>query len=325
MATIDVGEPMTEDRAGEEMVLVLPDCSVYGASAGIIMEKTVAIIGNSGTNARPWTDAFLLAGWQVRCLVREPHRVAPRPRLTPAMLELAAVRSYGPALNGVDVLALITPAQPEQVEWETGLIDAARRAGVAAIIKLSVMGAEIPAPISPFARWAAGVEGVLRASRMPHILLRANGFMQNLLRQRGGIAAGNYVEPLGTAAVSYVDVRDLAAVAVAVADGPFDGRALALTGAAALTGEQMAGALATALGRPVRFVSPALPLFRAALAERGVPAWQIDALVELYEAVHAGRAPHLSTLSADIAAVTGGRPRSFDEFARSAFGQQAGT
>ena len=29
-----------------------------------------------------------------------------------------------------------------------------------------------------------------------------------------GIVAGSYVEPLGTAAVSYVDVRDLAAVAV---------------------------------------------------------------------------------------------------------------
>jgi uncharacterized protein YbjT (DUF2867 family) len=288
------------------------------------LQKTIAIIGTSGTNARPWTDAFLLGGWRVRCLVREPHQVAPRSRLTPAMLNLSDARGYGPALSGVDVLALITPAQPEQVEWETGLIDAARRVGVRAIIKLSVLGAEIAAPISPFARWAAAVEAALRTSRMPHILLRANGFMQNLLRQRATILAGSYVEPLGTAAVSYVEVRDLAAVAVAVADGPFDGRALALTGAAALTGEQMAGALTTALGRPVRFLSPPLPLFRAALAERGMPAWQSEALCELYEAVLAGRAPHLATLSADIASVTGRPPRSFAEFALSQFATQAG-
>jgi uncharacterized protein YbjT (DUF2867 family) len=288
------------------------------------VEKTVAIIGASGTNARPWTDAFLLGGWRVRCLVRQPGRVPPRPRLTPATFDLSDPRGYGPALSGVGVLALITPAQPEQVEWETGLIDAAWRVGVTGIIKLSVLGAEIAAPISAFARWAAAVEAALRASRMPHILLRANGFMQNLLRQRAGILAGSYVEPLGTVAVSYVDVRDLAAVAVAVAEGPFDGRALALTGAAALTGEQMASALTTALGRPVRFSSPALPLFRAALAERGMPVWQSDALCELYEAVEAGRAPHLATLSADIAAVTGRQPRSFAEFALSQFGPQAG-
>jgi uncharacterized protein YbjT (DUF2867 family) len=296
----------------------------FSTRTGIIVEKTIAIIGTSGTNARPWTDTFLLNGWRVRCLVRQPRQVAPRPRLTPALLNLSDPRGYGPALSGVDVLALMTPAQPEQVEWETGLIDAARRIGVPAIIKLSVLGAEIAAPISAFARWAAAVEAALRASRMPHILLRANGFMQNLLRQRAGILAGSYVEPLGTAAVSYVDVRDLAAVAVAVAEGPFDGRALALTGDAALTGEQMAGALTTALGRSVRFLSPALPRFRAALAERGMPAWQSDALCELYEAVQAGRAPHLATLTADIAAVTGRPPRSFDEFARSQFGAQAG-
>jgi hypothetical protein len=28
--------------------------------------KTIAIIGSAGTNARPWTEAFLKAGWQVR-------------------------------------------------------------------------------------------------------------------------------------------------------------------------------------------------------------------------------------------------------------------
>lgn len=289
------------------------------------MEKTIGIIGHSGTNARPWTDAFLLAGWHVRCLAREPQRVAPRLRVSAAAFDLTDVRGYAPALAGVDVLALITPAQPEQVERETALIDAARRAGVQAIIKLSVIGAQIAAPISPFARWAAAVEAVLCASPMPHIVLRANGFMQNLLRQRTAIALGSYVEPLGTAAASYVDVFDLAAVAVAVADGPFDGRALALTGPAALTGEQMAGALAAASGRPVRFVSPALPQFRAALAERGMPAWQADALLELYEAVQSGRAPHLATVTADIAEVTGRRPRSFEQFALSAFGAQAAT
>jgi hypothetical protein len=43
--------------------------------------KSIAIIGQSGTNARLWTEAFLKAGWRVCNLVRAPEAVAPRPNL----------------------------------------------------------------------------------------------------------------------------------------------------------------------------------------------------------------------------------------------------
>ena len=145
--------------------------------------------------------------------------------------------------------------------------------------------------------------------------------MQNVLRQRAAIEAGNFVEPSGATAASRIDVHDLADVAVAVASRPFDGRALTLTGPAALTGDQMARTLASVLGRPVRYVSPPLPQFRAALVERGLPAWQIDAFVELQEAVLDGRAPHLAVVTKDVEANTGRPPRSFAQFAQREFGR----
>ena len=117
-------------------------------------------------------------------------------------------------------------------------------------------------PISFFARNAAQVEETLRRSGVPHIVLRPNGYMQNLLRQRASIEAGSLVEPLGAIAASHVDVHDLADVAVAIANGPFDGRALTLTGPAALTGEEMAATLSGVLRRPVRYVSPSPAQFR---------------------------------------------------------------
>jgi uncharacterized protein YbjT (DUF2867 family) len=281
--------------------------------------KTIAIIGSSGTNARPWTDTFLAAGWRVRQLVRDPHKIESRPHLHAAAFDFGDPQSHAPALARIDVLALISPAQPNQVAWETALIAAAARAKVGGIIKLSVLGAEMEKPISFFARNAAQTEQVLRASGVPHVILRANGFMQNVLRQRAAIEAGSFVEPSGTTAASRVDVHDLADVAVAVADGPFDGRALTLTGPAALTGEEMATTLSGVLGRPVRYISPPLPQFRAALTERGLPAWQIDAFVELQEAVLDGRAPHLAVVTADVEAATGRPPRSFAQFAEREF------
>jgi uncharacterized protein YbjT (DUF2867 family) len=282
--------------------------------------KTIAIIGSSGTNARPWTDAFLAAGWHVRGLVRDPRKIGSQPHLTATTFDFGDPQSHAPALAGVDVLALISPAQPNQVAWESALIAAAQRAAVGSIIKLSVLGAEMAKPISFFARNAAETEEVLRGSAVPHVILRANGFMQNVLRQRATIEAGNFVEPSGATAASRIDIHDLAAVAAAVADGPFDGRALTLTGPAALTGDEMAATLSGVLGRPVRYVSPSLPQFRASLTERGLPAWQIDAFVELQEAVLDGRAPHLAVVTKDVEAATGRPPRSFAQFAAREFG-----
>jgi uncharacterized protein YbjT (DUF2867 family) len=281
--------------------------------------KTVAIIGSSGTNARPWTDTFLAAGWQVRRLVRDPRKIESRPHLTAAVFDFGDPQSYAPALEGIDVLALISPAQPDQVAWETALIAAAARVEVGGIIKLSVLGAEMAEPISFFARNAAQTEQVLRTSSVPHVILRANGFMQNVLRQRAAIEAGSFIEPSGATAASRIDVHDLADVAVAVADGPLDGRALALTGPAALTGDAIAATLASVLGGPVRHISPPLAQFRAALTERGLPAWQVDAFVELQEAVLDGRAPHLAVVTSDVEAATGRPPRSFAQFAEREF------
>lgn len=87
--------------------------------------KTIAIIGSAGTNARPWTNAFLAAGWRVRNLVRNPNQAAPRERLAAVAFDFDDQRSYEPALTGVDALALISPARPEQVAWESALIAAA--------------------------------------------------------------------------------------------------------------------------------------------------------------------------------------------------------
>ena len=83
----------------------------------------------------------------------------------------------------------------------------------------------------------------------------------------------------------------------------------------------MAATLASVLGRPVCYISPPLPQFRAALVERGLPAWQIDAFVELQEAVLDGPAPHLAVVTKDVEATTGRPSRSFAQFAQREFGR----
>jgi len=283
------------------------------------MTKSIAIVGATGRNAAAWTQAFLDAGFQVRNLVRDPAKFRPRANLEYAPFDLDDRQTHEPALAGIACLALITPPDPRQTERELALVEAAKQEGVARILNLSVLGADLPEPISAFARWQAPVEEALKRSLIPHVTLRPNAFMQNLLLQKASIQAGVFVEPTEGEASSLIDVRDIADVAVAVSAGDYDNRALDLTGPEALTGAKIAQALSTATGKPVAFVSPPLAAFRAALLERGAPLWRADALTELYRNIQDKRAPHIARITPDVGRVTGRKPRTLGEFVAASF------
>jgi uncharacterized protein YbjT (DUF2867 family) len=246
--------------------------------------------------------------------VRDPSRVAPHPNVECVKFELDDETTYERALSDTGLLALITPADPRQTERELALLDAAKRSGVQRILNLSVLGADLPSPISAFARWQVPVEKALERGSILYVTLRPNAFMQNMLLQAAPIEAGQFVEPSGNQASSVIDVGDIARVAVGVSAGGFDGRALDLSGPEALTGFEIARVLSVALGRSIRFISPPLAAFRTALLDRGAPTWRVDALTELYEAVQEGRAPHLARITHDVELVTGRPPRALHDF-----------
>jgi uncharacterized protein YbjT (DUF2867 family) len=283
------------------------------------MSDEIAIIGSTGRNSAAWIEAFLAAGFAVRNLVRDPSTHLPRPGSAYVAFDLDNRAAYQPALDGVDLFALVTPPDPRQIERELALIEAAKAAKVRRILNLSVIGADLPAPITPFARWQAIVEKALRESGMTHVTLRPNAFMQNILLQRSAIEAGRYVEPSGANASSLIDVRDIAAVAVLVAGGSHDGEALDLTGPKAVTGAEIAEILTEATQKPVSFVSPTIEAVRNALLDQGAPLWRADALAELYKAIEAGRAGHIARVNSNVETITRRPPRGLRDFAQEAF------
>jgi uncharacterized protein YbjT (DUF2867 family) len=283
------------------------------------MNKSISIIGATGRNSVAWTEAFLDAGFRVRNLVRDPARLPPRLGLEYARFDLDDRRTYAPALAETGILALVTPVDPRQIERELALIEAAEQSGVKRILNLSVLGADLSEPISPFARWQKQVEKALEESSIPFVTLRPNAFMQNLLLQDASIRAGQFVEPSDGHASSPIDVRDIAAVAVAVSAGDHDGRALDLTGPEAPTGFEIAQLLSAAMRKPVAFVSPPIAAFRAALLDRGAPLWRVDGLTELYRNIQDKRAPHLARVTPDVEHVTGRAPRTLRDFALERF------
>ena len=87
----------------------------------------------------------------------------------------------GPPSGGSAITLFLSCGNlPPQVAYETGVIDAAARAGVRRLVKLSALGAEPGSPVA-FWDWHARIEEHLRASGIPAVVLRPRFFMTNLL------------------------------------------------------------------------------------------------------------------------------------------------
>ena len=93
-------------------------------------------------------------------------------------------------------------------------MEAAKAAGVRRIVKQSVMGAAEEA--YSLANVHRPVEQAIESSGLAWTFLRPNSFMQNTVTFMGGTirAESAFYSASGQAAISHVDVHDIAAVAV---------------------------------------------------------------------------------------------------------------
>lgn len=218
------------------------------------------------------------------------------------------------ALRGAEVLFLITPPTPAQFEQEIAAIDAARRAGVGRIVKLSASDANIHSTV-PWARTHARIDHHLRAAGLAWTILKPTAFMQNFLWFKDPIARGFLPQVAGKGSVSWVDTRDVARVAATVLRE--SGHASAtyfLTGPETLDMAEAAARLGAVTGRKVRYLDLPNPLFAALLRVTGNSRWLTRGLVVQFADVVAGH--HDIDPTCEIERLTGVPPHDFTSFVR---------
>jgi uncharacterized protein YbjT (DUF2867 family) len=139
--------------------------------------------------------------------------------------------------------------------------------------------------------------------------------MQNVLRFAQAIAqTGEFAAALGEGKVAMIDVRDIAAVAVAALtmDG-HTGKAYTITGPEALTYDDVAKMLSWVTGKPVSYRDVPSAVVRQRLLETGMPEWYVEVQMDFHAALREGGA---SIVTDAVESVTGKPPRSFEQFAR---------
>jgi uncharacterized protein YbjT (DUF2867 family) len=227
--------------------------------------------------------------------------------------------SLSKALEGIDDLFLLTPFQSDMVELSSNLVSEATKAGtIGHILKLSVMGADSDPGITP-SRLHRQAEKIIEQSGIPFTFLRPNFFMQNFVNffSNSIKSEGAFYLPAGDGKASFVDIRDIASVAVKILtdnqNGKYDGKAYNITGSEALTYRDTAEILSKEVSKRISYVNISEDDARKGLKEMGMDNWFIDSMMELFTISRAG---YLSSISPAVQELTGKKPITFSQFAK---------
>lgn len=269
--------------------------------------STVLVVGASGSVGSELSRLLTEGGHTVR-------RATSRAPQAPDQVRLDAVNGAGvrEAFGGVDAAFLLCPpGHANQHELLNPLIDAAREQGVRKVVLMSAMGANADDSV-PLRR----AELHLQASGLSWNILRPNWFMQNFhtfwlngIREQGAIFL-----PVGQARGSFIDTRDIAAVAARLlVTDDFANRDFDLTGPAALNHDEVASLLSREAGRPIRFQDITPDAMREGLLGAGLPRAYTEFMITILGYFKAGYAERTTD---HVQELTGRAPTGIEQYAR---------
>lgn len=218
------------------------------------------------------------------------------------------------SLIGIEKLFLLTPDLHDTVKIISNFVNEASKVGVKRIVNLSVMGVDSGLRTIG-GRLHRDVEKVVEASGILYTHLRPNYFMQNFVNFYAQSIRDHsaFYLPLADAKISFVDIRDVASVAVeSLVNEGHDAKAYTVTGPESLNCHEVSEILSGVTGRKITYVSISEIDTRQRLKEIGMPPNVIDYLIYSYKFTREG---NFSTVTNVINQLTGKKPITFKQFA----------
>jgi uncharacterized protein YbjT (DUF2867 family) len=279
----------------------------------------ILVTGANGTTGSEITRQLAATGRPVRALLRDRENAAMLPKLGVeiAIGSFADLASLDAAMKEVDAVFLISFEHPEQLALQANVIEAARRAGVRMIARLSASSADANSPDPLVSNHGKG-DRQLAQSGLGHVLIRPQWFNQNFLDSCPG---GIIRLPGGEARLPFVDVRDIAAVTVkALSEPGHRGQAYVLTGPEALNHAEVAAILSEATGERFVYENLSPESYRRELIADGASEYYADLLLNLFALM---RRRGTAEVHDDIRKVLGRPAITFRQFALDFAGELA--
>jgi uncharacterized protein YbjT (DUF2867 family) len=239
----------------------------------------------------------------LRAMYRSKEDAAKAPSgVTAAVADFTDSPSLRAALAGVNSVYLVCSPVQELVVLESHMIDACAASGVTHVVLNSALGAS-DWPKS-FPSWHRQVEENLKASKLPYTILQPNSFMQNITAFFAPSikSSGVFYSSMQNCKTSYIDVRDIAGAATNILLSPEKhyGQTYELNGPEAVTYTELADRISRAADKPVQYVDIPEAAQRRSLLELGMPAWQVEALLELQQYYVSGKGGDLDQILAGL-------------------------
>ena len=214
---------------------------------------SILVTGGTGTVGSQVVRELLARGQDVVVLTRDAEKAKKLPSGVKAVTgDLNKVETVRRVFNGVDGVFLVNTVSPTEVYEGLLAVCGLRLEKVKRLVYLSVHHADKAAWLPHFGG-KLGVEEAVRTCGVPSTILRPNNFYQNdYFFKDAMVQHGVYPQPLGSAGLHRVDVRDIGeAAAIALTTSGHEGQTYDLVGPEAHTGQSTAEVWSRALGRKV--------------------------------------------------------------------------
>ncbi len=269
------------------------------------------VIGASGTVGSNVVNLLANEGHAVRATTSRLFSKSPRDNVEWSHLDLVRGMGIEEAFADVDTALLLSPPGfADQHRVLSPLITAATRRKLDKVVLMTAMGAD--AADTPFRR--AEVE--LESSGLAWNIIRPNWFMQNFQTfwLQGINEQGKILLPVGKGKASFIDARDIAAVAVRLlTTHDEDQKAFDVTGPEALDHDQVASILSEVTGRRIVYQEIEPRALRDGFVAAGVPADYADFLIAILGYLKQGYAAPITDA---VKKLLGREPIAFRQYAR---------
>ena len=276
----------------------------------------ILVTGGTGTVGSGVVRELAARGARAKVLTRDAGKAAGLPAGVEAvegnLLDVASVRRV---FDGIDTVFLLNPVGKTETAEALMALTQMRLAGVRRVVYLSVHHVD-GAPWLPHFGSKVGVEEAIRRSGLEFTILRPNNFFQNDYWFKDVMLQhGVYPQPIGSAGLSRVDVRDIAeAAAVALTTDGHQGETYDLVGPDVVTGESTARSWAAALGRPVVYGGDDLDAWERVQLNY-LPDWMVFDFKEMYRFFQQRGLTASPEAIERQTRLVGHPPRGFDAFA----------
>jgi uncharacterized protein YbjT (DUF2867 family) len=224
------------------------------------------------------------------------------------------------AIDKVNKIFLVTTPSPNSSNMVSYFVKEAKRNGIKHIVKLSVMNADAQ-PGYAMGRLHRVEEKIIEESQIPYTFLRPTTFMQNFINYFGNIIRNQnaFYFHGGDVPISFVDARDIAAVATNIISltedqHAFINKSINVTGPESLSYSQAAEILSKEIGRTITYLDVSEDDARNGMKQSGMSDWLINIIMDSLNYIIRGE--YGSPTSETIEQIIGRKPTVFVQFVR---------